>query len=219
MERAVELAVTLAGRGRFRVRAFSLGARRCRRRARGFTMLEVLIAAFVLALGITGGVAMQLAAMRARHEGAMLAQASWLAAGMAERMRANRAQLSLPDSDNRYLSLDYDAMIDGAPALPAVLCHASACDTTQLAWFDLYEMQAAVRTQLPGGRVLVCRDAALWRGGRLQWPCSAGAGAPLVIKVGWRARRTDGMAQTAGSGAGHVAIDEAPGVALSLGAL
>lgn len=209
MARAVELTVTLAGRGRFRACGSSV-------RARGFTLLEVLVAAFVLALGIAGGVAMQLAAMRTRHEGATLAQANWLAAGMAERLRANRAQLALPDGDNPYLTLDYDTMVHGAPALPAVLCHAAACDTTQLAWFDLYEMQAAVRTQLPGGRVQLCRDAALWNGGRLQWPCSAAAGAPLVIKVGWRARRPDGMAQHGGAGA---ADDDAPGVALSLGAL
>ena len=55
----------------------------------GFTLVEVMIAVLVLALGIVGGVSMQLAALRARHQSTLLAQASWLAVGMAERMRAN----------------------------------------------------------------------------------------------------------------------------------
>jgi type IV pilus assembly protein PilV len=38
----------------------------------GFTLLEVLIAVVVLALGIMGGVALQMAALRSRHQAALL---------------------------------------------------------------------------------------------------------------------------------------------------
>lgn len=180
--------------------------------ASGFTLLEVLVAVFVLALGIVGGVSMQLAAMRARHQGALLAQASWLATGMAERIRANRAQMALPDAANPYLTLDYDVLNQAAPPLPPVLCHADACDSAQLAWFDVYEMKTALRTHLPSGRAVVCRDAALWNGGMLRWSCSGG-NAPLVIKVGWRGKNPDGTPHLDQAG------EFAPGVALPIGAL
>ncbi|MET0321997.1 MAG: type IV pilus modification protein PilV [Duganella sp.] len=180
--------------------------------ASGFTLLEVLVAVLVLALGIVGGVAMQLAAMRARHQSALLAQASWLATGMAERIRANRPQTALPDASNPYLTLDYDVLNDGAPALPPVLCHAGACDSAQLAWFDVYEMKTALRTHLPSGRAVICRDGGLWSGGMLRWSCSGGANAPLVIKVGWRGKNPDGTPQLDQAG------NYAPGVALPIGA-
>lgn len=179
----------------------------------GFTLLEVLIAVFVLALGIVGGVAMQLAAMRARHQSTLLAQASMLATGMAERMRANRAQMQLPAGANPYLTLDYDVLDSPAPTAPAALCHAAPCDAAQLAWFDLYEIKLALRDQLPGGRVVICRDAGLWSGGTLLWSCSGGAAAPLVIKVGWRGKNPDGTPQLDRTG------QHAPGVALTIGAL
>ena len=180
---------------------------------RGFTLLEVLIAVFVLAVGIVGGVSMQLAAMRARHQSALLAQASLLATSMAERLRANPSQMQLPDGANPYLTLDYDVLDQPPPAPPAVLCYADACNAAQLAWFDLYEIKTALRTHLPSGRVVICRDTGLWSGGTLLWPCSGGAGAPLVIKVGWRGKRADGTPQVDRAGQ-HV-----PGVALPIGAL
>lgn len=179
----------------------------------GFTLLEVLIAVFVLAVGIVGGVSMQLAAMRARHQSSLLAQASMLATGAAERLRANPSQLQLPDGVNPYLSLDYDVLDHPPPAPPAVLCYADTCDATQLARFDLYEIKIALRANLPSGRVVICRDAGLWSGGTLLWPCSGGSSAPLVIKVGWRGKHADGTPQVDSAG------QPVPGVALPVGAL
>ncbi|HWW73550.1 MAG TPA: type IV pilus modification protein PilV, partial [Duganella sp.] len=83
-------------------------ARHTARAVAGFTLVEIMIAVLVLALGVVGGVSMQLAALRARHQATLLAQAGWLAAGMAERMRANPGQMRLADGDNPYLTLDYD---------------------------------------------------------------------------------------------------------------
>jgi type IV pilus assembly protein PilV len=150
-------------------------------RARGFTLLEILIAVAVLALGIIGGVALQMAALRARHQAA-LSQASQMAVALAERMRANPAQTEL------YLTLNYDAYAEPLPAAPPALCHGDACASAQLAWADMYEAKQQVRLGMPAGRVLVCRDAGLWSGGTLRWACSGGAAAPVVVKVGGAAR-------------------------------
>nr|WP_315260826.1 type IV pilus modification protein PilV [uncultured Duganella sp.] len=156
-------------------------------RTRGYTLLEILIAVLVLALGIIGGAGLQLSALRARHQSVLLSHATQLAASLAERMRANPAQ------SDTYLTLNYDALAEPSPSVPSALCHGGACDAAQIAFADLYDAKILARQNLPGGRVLVCRDAGLWSGGKLRWDCSGGAGAPLVVKVGWRGKRPDGQ--------------------------
>lgn len=185
-------------------------ARQTARAVAGFTLVEIMIAVLVLALGVVGGVAMQLTALRARHQATLLAQAGWLAAGMAERMRANPEQMRLADGANPYLTLDYDVLAEPNPPMPAALCHGGACDGAQLAAFDLYEMKSLMRENLPAGRAVICRDAGLWSGGKLRWACSGGAGAPLVVKVGWRGKNPDGTPRKDEAG------EYVPGVALAL---
>ncbi len=176
-------------------------------RARGFTLLEVLIAVVVLALGILGGVALQLASLRARHQAVLLSQATQLATGLAERMRANPSQTST------YLTLDYDAAAAPPPSAPAVLCDVGAsCAADQLAQADLYDAKSQLQSHLPTGRVVICRDAGLWSGGRLRWSCAGSAAAPTVIKVGWRGKRPDGAHDKTDDG------EYLPSVALVAGA-
>ena len=147
----------------------------------GFTLVEVLVALFVVSVGLAGAAALQTLAVRAARDAAHLADGSRLARSLAERMRANPRALALPDADNPYVRLDYDAA-GGAPTASA-LCYADAvCDADELARFALYEVSAAVAAGLPGGRIRVCRDA-----GPPAWSCDAEDGAPLVVKVGWRA--------------------------------
>jgi type IV pilus assembly protein PilV len=178
-----------------------------RTRATGFTLLEILIAVIVLALGIIGGVALQMAALRARHQAALLSQATQLATSIAERVRANKGQLNL------YLTLNYDALAEPRPPAPASLCYGGACGGAELALSDLYEAKLLVLQNLPAGRVVICRDGGLWSGGKLRWACGGDASAPLVVKVGWRGKNPDGTPRVDASG------DYMPGVALAVGAL
>lgn len=176
-------------------------------RARGFTLLEILIALLVLALGIVGGVALQLAAMRARHQATLLSQATYMATALAERMRANPTQAEV------YLSLNYDALAEPSPVAPPSRCDDAPCSADMLALADLYDAKLQVRRALPAGRVLICRDAGLWSGGKLRWACSGEAAAPVVVKVGWRGKRPDGRPDADAAGA------YLPGVALAVGVL
>lgn len=153
----------------------------------GFTLVEVLVALFVTALGIAGAAALQILAVRAARDAAHLADATRLARSLAERMRANPRALALPDDASPYLTLDVDAAAGaGAPAA-ATPCYADAdCDADALARFDVAEVAAAL-ADLPGGRIRVCRDAVpADAAGLPAWPCDGAAGAPLVAKVGWR---------------------------------
>jgi type IV pilus assembly protein PilV len=148
---------------------------------KGFTLIEVLVAILVLAIGVLGTAGAQLAALQTRHDTGLMSSAVHLAASLADRMRANPPQLAA------YLQLDYDALLAGPPSPPGVLCFGGAgCDGGQMAAFDAYEISEAVHAGFPGGRVKVCRDAA--QGGPLSWDCSGGGNAPVVVKLGWRSR-------------------------------
>jgi type IV pilus assembly protein PilV len=64
------------------------------RQVAGFTMVEVLVAVLLLAVGLVGALAMQAHAMRTRQESALLTEAMQAAATLADRIRANAAQSS-----------------------------------------------------------------------------------------------------------------------------
>lgn len=157
----------------------------------GFTLLEVLIALLLLALGLVGSAAMQLVALRVGQQGQLLSQASYVAASLAERMRANASAAREPAASNPYLMF-YDAASGAEPMPPATLCYGAHCDSAQLAQFELYQAQWQVWRLLPGGRLRICRDAHPAAGGKLRWDCDASATAPLVIKLGWQGKLASG---------------------------
>lgn len=149
----------------------------------GFTLVEVLVALFVVAVGMAGAAAMQGRAQGVRQQSALAASAVQLAQALAERMRANRVAMALPGAANPYLGLDYSTT-SGVPAAPAVLCFEAPCDALQLAAHDLYEARLAVHDGFPAGRILVCRDASAGPPG---WDCDNAASSPVVVRVGWQA--------------------------------
>lgn len=173
----------------------------------GFTLLEVLIALLLLALGLVGSAAMQLVAMRVGQHGQLLSQASYVATTLAEHMRANASAARDPSATNPYLMF-YDAASGAEPVPPAALCYGTPCDSAQLAQFELYQAQWQVWRLFPAGRLRICRDAHPAAGGRLRWDCDASVTAPLVIKLGWRGKLASGAPQ---------AEDSVPALALTVG--
>ena len=61
------------------------------RRAGGFTLLEILVAMLILAIGLLGVAAMQLRGMQYSHDAYLRTQISMLAYDIADRMRLNVA--------------------------------------------------------------------------------------------------------------------------------
>ena len=160
----------------------------------GFSLIEVLVAILVLAIGVLGTAGAQLAALQTRHETALMSTGVQLAGSLADRMRANAGPAAGGAAIDTYLQLDYDALTAGPPALPGALCFAgNDCNSTEMAAFDLYEITQAVHAGFPGGRVTVCHDASVVaQGGKtLAWQCAGGVSAPIVIKLGWRTRGAD----------------------------
>jgi type IV pilus assembly protein PilV len=177
----------------------------------GFTLVEILVAILVLAIGILGAAGAQVAALRARHGTGLMSGGVQLGATLADNMRtAGMARAG--DATNPYLQLDYDAEADGAPAAPERQCYAgSACTVLEMAQFDVYNAKHAIYTRFPGGRITVCRDDQVWAESQraLAWECNAAGRAPVVIKIGWRPKRSSGAS------GGEAAF--LPAVALVLG--
>lgn len=153
----------------------------------GFTLIEVLVALFVLALGVVGAGASQLVAQRTRQHASLASEAALLAGALAARMQANAPVAALPDAANPYLSFEYEAA-GGSPAAGGGACFGNAgCDPLALAAFDLHETRLVLVQRFPGGRIAVCRDDAPWDDARqrYRWDCSGSAGAPVLVKIGW----------------------------------
>ena len=187
----------------------------------GFSLLEVLVALLLLALGIVGSAAMQIVALRVSQQDQLLGQAQHLVNALAERMRANAVLARDMTATNPYL-FDYDAASAAPPAAPPAQCFAAACDGLQLAQFDRYEAQWQVFHRFPAGRVLICRDQHPVVAGRLRWDCAGGTAAPLVIKLGWRGKLADGSTAGAvpsdvGAPSDSAAAAPAPALVLTVG--
>lgn len=155
----------------------------------GYSLIEVVVSAFVLAFGVIGAIGMQLTALRTTQQSAFQSNALHLAADMADRMRANVAHMRAADSDNPYLQVDFQSG-DGASNASFDCYGAGAdCGPLQIAQFDVAEWLAQLDRSLPNARARICRDATLSSatGENLSWNCNAStAFAPVVIKIGWR---------------------------------
>ena len=149
------------------------------RRACGFTLVEVLMAVFVLAVALAGTMHLHLSALRAQRQSSYHGIALQLAGDMAEMIRA----WSAPGTDAPFL-FDYhagDALPAGADCLNGAIC-----DPDALRRFGVAQWLGLVNASLPAARVSICRDAAPWDGNGFRWACSGG-NAGIVVKLGWRA--------------------------------
>src|SRR5689334_1790707 len=69
--------------------------------ARGFGLVEVLVAVVVLSLGLLGLVQLQLTSLRSSHAAALRLEALALAGDLAEQLRAHRAEALSGGFDTR----------------------------------------------------------------------------------------------------------------------
>ncbi|MDB5774272.1 MAG: type pilus modification protein PilV [Herbaspirillum sp.] len=150
--------------------------------ASGFTLIEVLMAVFVLAVALTGVMRMHLTTVRAQQQNAYQTAATQLAADMAGMIRSWRASAG----DHPFL---FEYRTGDAIAAGGNCFGGASCDPSALRAFGVAQWIAAVQGALPAARVSICRDAAPWNTGAdaAAWQCSGGANAGIVIKLGWRA--------------------------------
>lgn len=163
-------------------------------KARGFTLIEVLIAVLILSFGMLGLVGMQAFALKSNHEAKLYSQAINHARELAEMMRGNNQVAIATDADdNPYLtnSLSPEA------ANTCLTVGSTACATTKdVAQAQMTDWLSRLGTRLPGARVSVCFDSAPYNTttGQATWECTPGAAGTdeiVVIKIGWNMRALD----------------------------
>ncbi len=120
-------------------------------RQNGFTLIEVLISVFVLALGVIGAAGMQLVAMRTGQQSGLQTMAVQLATEMADNMRQNAKQMNQDDSTILIYSVYNRPPIRARYAWQMCYSTAANCSSAELASFDIYEWKNASRSGCRGG--------------------------------------------------------------------
>lgn len=116
-----------------------------RRRQRGISLIESLVALLVAALGILGVVGVQMRTLADTQTGLRRAQAIRLIEDLSERTRVNPNALASISS--------YASAMGGAP--DTVPSCADGCDIAALAARDVADWKQAVAQQLPGGQAAI----------------------------------------------------------------
>ena len=115
----------------------------------GFTLIEVLIAVVILAVGLLGTASLTLSSLQSSQGASLRSQASSLAGDLGERLRANRNFAISNDTD-------YLLAVDAGPTnKPACIDNVAGCSPADQAQRDLFEWRASLATNLPAGTAAI----------------------------------------------------------------
>ena len=123
-----------------------------KKRARGFTLLEVLITVVIFSVGLLGIAGLQMTGMKQTHNAHLRAVATMQAQDMADRMRANSAGVT-------------GGLYDTMPTSCSADCAANQCTSAEMAEYDMCEWKDAIEgttgvpALLPGAVAILCLDS------------------------------------------------------------
>lgn len=162
---------------------------------RGFSLLEVLVAVFVLSFGMLGMVGMQSFSLQANRQARLASTAAGLAREMAEMMRGNKDKALLTTNNPYFVDVSGTLTPTTANYCFSVANANTGCgtDAVAVANAQMTEWLGRVQKELPGAKVQICFDNAPYDSNNLpQWGCS-GSGTDLVayIKIAWPQTSTD----------------------------
>lgn len=113
-------------------------------RAAGFTMLELLVTLFVIAIGVLGTASIQAVALKMSQGGHLRTQAVILGLDLLERVEANNPAAVAGNYAPASLPTSYDTD-----------CAASYCLPSDLATYDLVQFKNRLESQLPGATATI----------------------------------------------------------------
>ncbi|MGE0803061.1 MAG: type IV pilus modification protein PilV [Lautropia sp.] len=180
--------------------------RPARQAAAGFTLLEVLIAIVIVAIGLLGVAAMQASTLKTAGGSKYRSSAIALTTDMADRLRAN---LEGSSGGSRVVNTGYNrprtALADPAYMTPVPACRAGGCTAIEMAQDDLALWNQRLAASLPSGVGVVCIDSGsggtpTYDGTAIDPQCD-GLGAAFAIKVFWLDNRNETSAGAGNAGA------------------
>lgn len=170
----------------------------CPTRIRGFSLIEVLIAIVIFALGMLGTLAMILNGLKLTTSSTSRTIASEAVAAMAETLRSNPIAAGSSDP------LTNATFAASNPAIDTDCMNSTGCDRNAFVNHSIQSWQDNLAVSLPGGTGVVCRDSdPLANEAKIRptatppWNCD-GTGA-YVIKVCWNESRIAASKSPAGS--------------------
>ena len=143
----------------------------------GFTLLEVLIATVILAVGLLGISGLQVTGMRSNHSALLRSQATLLAYDMSDRMRANTTAVSASDYNEPAATAD------------AACSTTAGCTPAAMAKNDMSVWGANITNSLPTSAGVVCLDSTPDDGADSATPACDGIGTGYAIKIWWQDSR------------------------------
>jgi type IV pilus assembly protein PilV len=146
------------------------------RQQAGFTLLEVLIAITVLAIGLLGLAGLQLITLQTGQVSYQRSQAITLAYEVADRMRANRLQAG---------AKAYAVTALTTPTAATTNCGTASCSAAQLATYDVSTWYARVQNLLPSGTASIACSTA-----------GCGTGVMQTVTVMWDESQTGSVTDT-----------------------
>jgi type IV pilus assembly protein PilV len=144
----------------------------------GFTLIEVLIAVVIIAIGLLGLAGLNAVGINSTHTSYLRSRASIHTENMADMMRVNRAGVDANDYANNAApaTIDYSTI-----TAPGIDCRSTACTPAEQAQVDAYNWMTAIAHDLPGGTgEVLCNDS----DGADADPCTNGS--TFEIKVSWQ---------------------------------
>ena len=121
----------------------------------GFTMIEMMVSSFVLAVGLLGATAAQLNALKATQETFNRTKAIYVASDIIDKMRANPAGIIA----GNYNSIDTTDDINVTTACTSSAAETDvACSASEIATSDKADWKSAI-SNLPSGKGTVAYNA------------------------------------------------------------
>jgi type IV pilus assembly protein PilV len=159
--------------------------------ARGFTLIEVLVAVLLFSIGLLGVAGLQTAGLKTTNQSYQRTVAITAMRDMADRMRANMTGVR-----NGY----YSAISGNAYTIPACITNSTACSAADLANFDAYQWNNSTSGTLPtllpsGAGTVTCTPIA-----GATPPPALPAGSSCTINVQWDGNRVGSSATSCTTG-------------------
>jgi type IV pilus assembly protein PilV len=135
--------------------------------SRGMTLVEVLIAAVVIAVGLLGIASLQINALQQANQAQARSKATDIIASLSDRLRSNLSAISayaapntIPtDSCNLAPTASLDSINRCAMSPDGTEAVVTACSDTDMAAYDLWELNCALQSAIPGaGLEIICSN-------------------------------------------------------------
>lgn len=145
-----------------------------RRHSRAFTLIEVLVAVVILAVGLLGMASLMVTSMQSTQSAYYRSQASLLASDLLERMRGNKDS----NGDSQAVGTDdYVTTLTSSSTCPAAQ-GCTDCSPAEQAAQDMHLWCTDLKAGIPGGGAVITRSGSNQYRIEINWQESnAGSGA------------------------------------------